>query len=240
MKESPAPRNRTPKRRFVPSLEALEGRSVCAAVAVQSGNLLMVIGDNKADKFFVNDSGVGAIFVAGPGLAKTFVGIQTFDLNTGDGGVTVNYNLAGSVLHSETVNISLGNGANTLNANLFGNIPHGMSYRFDVHGGPAVDTVNIVYKGVVNGRLFTDFTDVSQSPQKNGDTVSMQISLRAHSDGLVAPKEVGGDGNDTLTLFVNTRKGDHPTILGDGAIDGGGGVNTALSALPITEINTQM
>jgi hypothetical protein len=240
MKGSTASRHRGPGWRFLPSLEALEDRSLPAAIAFQSGAVLTVNGDNRADKFFVNDTGKGIIFVAGPGLARTFFGVGTFDLNTGNGGVTVNYNLNGSVQNRETVNVNLGNGANTLNANLFANVPHGATYRFDVHGGAGVDTVNIVYKGRVNGRLFTTFTDVGQSPQKNGDTVSMQISLRPHSNGLVVPKEVGGDGNDTLTLFVNSRKGDHPTVIGDGAIDGGGGINTGLSALPITEINTQM
>ena len=75
-------------------------------------------------------------------------------MNTAAGRVAATYRRATATLWSP----------NTLVANLFGDIPHGVTFRFNVFGGPAVDTVNIVYKGVVNGRLFTTFTDAQQSP----------------------------------------------------------------------------
>jgi hypothetical protein len=114
-----------------------------------------------------------------------------------------------------------------------------------IFGSPNKNNATLVYAGTVTGHLTTQYRDPQLPMQPHahalaGSKVSFTLNLEPHSTGHVHPKILGGIGDDSLTLFViKVRPSDPVRIDGAGALNGGGGVNSGSSALPITEVNIQ-
>jgi hypothetical protein len=114
-----------------------------------------------------------------------------------------------------------------------------------IFGGPNKNNATLVYAGTVTGHLETLYRDPQIPMQLHahalaGSKVSFTLNLEPHSTGHVHPHILGGIGDDSLTLFViKVRPSDHVRIDGAGALNGGAGMNSGSSALPITELNIQ-
>jgi hypothetical protein len=232
---------RRPK--FVPGLEALEDRSLLSVTATFSAGTLVLNGDNSGNKITITDPGNGTITVAATGVQKTpFHNVNHIIVNGGNGGNTLTYNLTGALQESERLEFNLGNGAsNKFTGMVTGNIPEGMRYRLGVQGGRGKDNIAVTYQGKMRGVLTLNAVDNTHVQPGNADKINYQINLNPHSNGTINPHVQGGGGNDNLQLFVNqARPTDRPTVNGARMVNGDGGLNTCLSALPISEINCQM
>jgi hypothetical protein len=204
---------------------------------------LVLNGDNSGNKITITDPGNGTITVAATGVQKTpFHNVNHIIVNGGNGGNTLTYNLTGALQESERLEFNLGNGAsNKFTGMLTGNIPEGMKYRLGVQGGHGKDNIAVTYQGKVRGVLSLNAVDNTHVQPGNADKINYQINLNPHSNGTINPHVQGGGGNDNLQLFVNkARPTDQPTVNGARMVNGDGGQNTCLSALPISEINCQM
>src|SRR5262249_52364439 len=102
-------------------------------------------------------------------------------------------------------------------------------------GGDGKDNLQFQFQGKV-GSL--SIMDVTLDGQNGDDTVTADIALDKDSSGSVNAKVLGGEGNDTLALYLSNQ--------GTGAvqaqIDGGPGYDTATKTLNsnITDSNCEV
>jgi hypothetical protein len=117
--------------------------------------------------------------------------------------------------------------------------------QIDITGSPRPDNVTLSYAGVLTDRLDAFFRDSGIPRQKHphaadGDKISYTFTMSPNSTGKIDPGIRGGPGDDSLTLFVyGTHKSPRLRVLGRPQINGGGGINTGLSVLPVIMVNTQ-
>jgi hypothetical protein len=126
------------------------------------------------------------------------------------------------------------------------NIARGGRLEIAIIGSAFKDNATLNYAGAVKGDLRTRYRDPVQgggpiAQGKNGDKVTIKLELLRGSTGTVHPRIRGGVGNDNLTLVVKThRPSDSVRIFGEGALNGGGGINKGASSFPpVTEVNIQ-
>ena len=114
----------------------------------------------------------------------------------------------------------------------------------EITGSHAKDNATLNYAGFVKGHLRTIYRD----PQggggpiahgKDGDKVKFVEDIQRHSTGTVSSLELGGVGNDNLTLVIKKHRPTDSVRIA-GLLDGGGGLNSGASSAPyIREINIQ-
>ena len=144
------------RNRFVPRLQAFDGRSLPSVTAVMlpGSSILMITGNADANSITIQDSGqFGGVTVVGDG--QTFVFEQTVRaivVDTGDGNDTVSYNLLGTLAASRNIVLELGRGADTFTANLTGQtLAAGANLDISAYGRGGADTLALNARGVNTG-----------------------------------------------------------------------------------------
>jgi hypothetical protein len=162
---------------FRPTLDGLEARWCPSVTASVAGHILNLTGDNAANDIRINDDGAGSLTVrVNGGATQKYTGIDTLNIDTGDGNDGVFYTVHGNLTQNRAINVNLGNGNDrfdfrTLPGN--GVIGQGVDpLRLDVnvHGGNGTDWIS--------GNL--------------GDVFNSQVTVRAYL----------GNGNNTFNYYL--------------------------------------
>lgn len=121
-------------RRFVPRLEALDGRWLPAVTYDLVGSTLLVHGDAGANSITITDDGTATgVQVNGDGsVFPTGTEISAIAVDTLGGDDTVVYDLTGTLSVTRLVSVDLGRGADTFTADLHGNTVTGTATNMGI------------------------------------------------------------------------------------------------------------
>ena len=162
-----------------PTLETLEDRwcpSVTASVT--GGHILTLTGDNAANDIRINDSGAGQLDVRiNGGSTVTYSGVNTLDINAGNGNDGIFYSVRGNLVKDRAINVNLGDGNSRFDfrtvagASILGGGADPLRLDVNVHGGKGNDWIS--------GNL--------------GDVFNAQVTVRAYL----------GSGNNTFNYYLS-------------------------------------
>lgn len=173
-------------RRFIPRLEAFDDRCLPSVTAVQSGDVLQIQGDNKANVITITDNvvidsvtGEKGVIVTGDGQTWTFgssvARIQVFTFGGSD---TVNYNASGNLDFGRTVTVDMGNNADTFNGNLDGlNVEAGIQMNVQVLGDGGGDKLNASAQNASVGPQATLLIDLEGQKGKDSFNTNYSVSV---------------------------------------------------------------
>jgi hypothetical protein len=198
--------------------------------------LLIIRGDNKANKIVINDSGSGAKHniqvVLGNGSTFTSGNdpVDKIIVRAGKGGDTVNYNLTGDTASAMTVDIRLGGGKDTFNGNLNGHaLLFSATYRFNVRGGDGKNDLDFL----ADGTAISSGAKLTVNEVGGDDADHLRIAYDGVLDGRLDFHLAGRGGPDVLSANVNIHAGSTGTlgVAGDDATLSGGPGNDTLTYL---------
>jgi hypothetical protein len=186
-------------------------------------------------------------FTAGGGPAKDLLNFTMLgsvdaganlavNLVPGAAGVQETVSLLGNKTLAGTVSLNLVGGPkpNSETVNVFDNIDATGFVSISESGTPGADTEGVNFLGQDLGVL-----QVQANGGTAADTFAVNINLAPGSDGVVLASEIGGPGNDTLTLAVRKQlAGDTPVIVA--TVDGGAGFNHCFITPNVMETNCQV
>ena len=132
----------------------------------------------------------------------------------------------------------------------------GAALRLTLNGGSGNDTIGVNYEGTIAGSSSTTGTTFPTGPAGNpgilsvvanggsgNDVITTRLIADANSGGRIAARDLGGPGNDDLTLTVQQRlvaAGQVPTFpFVDALIDGGPGFNRCRRTPNVTAVRCQ-
>jgi hypothetical protein len=215
--------------RFLPGVEALEGRLVPAVNFIVQGSTLFIVGPTTrgagGQQIIITDTGG-----SGPNNVTAFstqpffpnVPISNVVVSTGRADDRVAYNLIGDLTTARLIDVSPGGGADQFTATVRRSLLAGSSLTINAHGGPGPDTLEAVVIGslAANSRLAFNY---------DGGSANNTLSVRTASAVSVAAGAsltenlTGGGFSDHIVsryqgvmsgrLQINARGGRGPNTL---------------------------
>ncbi len=120
---------RRPFRQVAPSFETLETRFCPTVSVVASGHTLLIQGDDSANRVSITDNGSGQVTaeISSPTdqTSLTADGIDTIQVNAGNGDDTVDYSLRGNLVQNLNLVVRLGAGNDRVDTSLLPDISSG-------------------------------------------------------------------------------------------------------------------
>jgi hypothetical protein len=225
----PPARPRRP--RFVPRLEALEGRLLLACKVFESAGNLTIVGDNSSNVVQIDDTGTmtpGNVRVFCDGVITQTQGIIEFiNVKMGSGKDLVQYSINGLTGGNGTtqpatgyrnVTVDMGGGNDVFLGNVTGTITAGSFLDVEADGGPGNNRLSMnAAVTVPAGSIFN--STLTGGP---GRTV-MDTSFTGTLGGILNLLEEGGQGSNIMSLTGTTGSGS--TTLGKARLYGGRGNN---------------
>jgi hypothetical protein len=213
-------RSRRQRDRVVPTLEALEDRSLLSCTVFQNAGILTIAGDNLTNAVKVSDNGTygfGAIKVQCDGMTKiSTMPIHEIRVMTLGGTDRVSYTLTGPLiaLGQRMVRVNLGAGNDSFQAS-FANpltgagsdLLAGSTFQLNVAGGLGNDNLAVdathdvdVQAGAKFGVQLYGNDGISLFPDLGADSLS--IAHHGEVDGWIGFGANGEAGNDPLVSIV--------------------------------------
>jgi hypothetical protein len=234
-----------PKRaRVVPTLEALEERSLLACSVVQSAGILTITGDNLSNSVKISDNGTygfGAVKVQCGAMTKiSTMPIREIRVSTGGGNDKVSYTLTGPLVAfgRRMVRVNLGDGddqflgsfANPLTG-AGSDLLAGSTFQLNVAGARGNDTLKVDATHDVDVQAGARFgvqlygNGIPFLPDLGAD--GLEIQHHGEVDGLISFGAHGEAGNDPFVRTVAMVDAGSTGQLGI-LVEGGTGADTDL------------
>lgn len=214
--------------RFVPRLEAFESRWCPSCTTGLTDGTLTVTGDQTGNSVAITYDGTNFSVTCDGAAAETFAGadVSKIEVQTAQGADSVTLDLAADLSSALEVLVELGQQHDVFEATLGGNLASGGSLDLTVNGNQGKDDLSLVADdlGVAGATTVADdpnTPDVDESSETaaaalnvvlnggNGkDTVTLDLTAAAGSEGAVNVEVDGGNGKDTLTAEVTDSSGD--------------------------------
>jgi hypothetical protein len=219
---------------FQPALEGLENRwCPSVAAAVTGGHILTLTGDGAANDVRINDDGSDSLTVRiNGGPTQTYEGIDTLNINTGNGNDGIYYTVRGDLVQNRAVNVNLGDGNSrfdfrtTPGSGVIGQGIDPLRLDVNVHGGKGNDWVSGNFGDVFNAKvtvrayfgtgnnnfnyyLTGDISDGNQA--SNGQTNSPGTPATQHTS--VSLLAIGGTGTNSLAVNAQNVSVGSGTLL---------------------------
>jgi hypothetical protein len=147
---------------FRPAVEGLEGRS-CPSVTASvtgAGHILTLTGDDAGNDIRINDDGAGHLDVRiNGGATRTYAGIDTLNINPGNGNDGVFYMVRGDLVQNRAVNVNLGDGNSRFDfrtvpgSGVIGQGADPLRLDVNVHGGKGHDWLSGNLGDIVNAQV---------------------------------------------------------------------------------------
>jgi hypothetical protein len=179
-------------------VEQLEDRRVLNCTVLQSGQVLLIRGDNHADVINVTDDGAGNITVNCNGLTKTstFSGVNIINIRGGNRGTSViTYDLTGALSGQRIVNVQGGKGNRVLNVMVGANLKSGASLQINENGGRGNDVVNFTQMGNLLAGSSLQF---NSHGGRGTDTVNATLAGDVEAGSFLGLDLGAGRGRDLL------------------------------------------
>jgi hypothetical protein len=239
----------------IEGLEERRLPAACTITAI-AGGTLRIRGTNGNDRIQILDDGtanVNNVIVVCKG--QTFLpgtAVTTLDIRPREGNDAVTYSLDGPLQTGvvRTVQVHFGAGHDSFSARLRAGLLRASILTLEVLGGDGGNSFNLTANSDISiaatAQLTAEFSggagnDVIQTNYRGqmlgslnvfaagrggDDVLSSQLILTPGSNGKGGIQELGGDGNDTLTLIIErVSLLDSATVVG--FIDGGAGFDQA-------------
>jgi hypothetical protein len=205
------------KGHFLPSLEALEDRSLLAVNFSVSGSTLFISSptttSQRTGNITITDNGSQNPnnVVAFSDVAGFFpaVPITNVVIKLANGNLNINYNLTGPETGNRVVFADLGRGRVNFEALLNGDIQAGGSMRFAVIGTPPHKRNDSIV-GVLNGNLQTNaqLTWNTAAVQGNNTLLGFGMAGNVASGAILTVDQLGGIGpNQITTTYTGVMNG---------------------------------
>jgi hypothetical protein len=234
-------------------VEQLEDRRVMNCHVMQSGQVLLIRGDNHSDVIDVTDDGAGNVTVNCNGMTKvsTFSGVSIINIRGGNKGTDIiSYDLTGALSGPRVVNVQGGKGNRILNVMVGANLKSGASLQFNENGGRGNDVINFTDMGNLQAGSSLQF---NSHGGRGNDTLNATLAGDVEAGSFLGLDLGSGRGRDVLhvsalnnvhiaqgalvdIVFHGGRTGDQESFDYAGKVDGmlavtadGGGGNDQIA-----------
>ncbi len=210
---------RRPFRQFAPRFETLETRFCPAVSVVASGHTLLIQGDDTANRVSITDDGSGQVTaeISSPTAQSslTALGIDTIQVNAGNGDDIVNYSLRGNLIQNLNLVVRLGSGNDRVDTSLLPDISSGR-VNIDI-AGTGRDFVSGRFGNIIDTTL-TLRAQLGDGDSVFNDYLAGNITGHARARFLA----IGGAGDNTVSLHAEGVRVDAGSQL-DVDLRGGSG-----------------